>query len=265
MVCVGETFYTKAKHGSLPLKVLKKGFLLDDKEYDSERALFRELYGRRTKMTLEKYFPTLKNPQPSVDLSQIIFYECGVQIGIDLENRSDEVRKLFYAGFGSRCMASGYNPEDVLQEIYKGIIARNRGICPFDPRKSSFGHYVHMVCGCIIANYHRKMRKRMEREQVGIYQWGTESDSEYGLQDASAYAVEIDETTPEEEYLQNEAKESLTTHIKKYDSDLLEILEGLIAKETRKNMAERLGWSPNHVSLAVKKVRQLTLEWSEEY
>lgn len=263
MVAMGEVYYTKEKHGSLPLTVLRDGFLLGNRIYETEKSLFEELYGKGTRMSLKRYFP---KPilEPSVDLAQFIVDECGVRKGIDLENRANEVRKLFYAGFGARCVASGYNPEDVLQEIYKGLIARNRGICPFDPRKSTFGHYVHMVCGCIIANYHRKARKTRDHESVGLFAYGSEDDS-WGLQEVSAYAVEVDEKTPEENYMENEAKDSLETYIRKYDPKLLTILEGLIKRESRKSMAERTGWSSSQVTQSVKQVRRLTLEWSERY
>lgn len=88
-------------------------------------------------------------------------------LGIDLAKRGHEVRKLLFAGFGSKMARGGYDAEDVLQEVYRGILARNKGTCPFDVRKSSFGHYVHMVCGCVLANYHRKESRRAEFEQVG--------------------------------------------------------------------------------------------------
>lgn len=263
MVAMGEVFYTKEKHGSLPLKVLKDGYLLGDKVYETERSLFETLYGKGTRMTLKRYFPT-PAVKPSVDIAQFVFDECGVKKGIDLENRANEVRKLFYAGFGARCVASGYNPEDVLQEIYKGLIARNRGICPFDPRKSTFGHYVHMVCGCILANYHRKAKKTKNHETVGLYAYGGE-DGDWGLQEVSAYAVEVDEMTPEENYMENEAQESLEAYIRKYDESLVTILDGLIKKESRKSMAQRTGWSSSQVTQSVKQVRRLTLEWSERY
>jgi hypothetical protein len=87
--------------------------------------------------------------------------------GIDLVNRGHEVRKLFYAGFMGRVARYGYDPEEVLQEVYAGLLVRNRGKCPFDVRKSSFGHYVHMVCECIISNYHRKHSRRAQAEQYG--------------------------------------------------------------------------------------------------
>lgn len=89
-------------------------------------------------------------------------------LGIDLDRRAGEVRKLLFAGFGRRMFLSGYDPEDVLQEVYKGILVRNAGKCPWDAAKSSFGHYVHMVCGCILSNYHRKQYRTREMEQLGL-------------------------------------------------------------------------------------------------
>lgn len=83
-------------------------------------------------------------------------------LGIDLAARGHEVAKLLYAGFHGLMRSAGYDPQDVLQEVYKGILVRNRGKCPFDPRKSSFGHYVHMVCHCVLSNYHRRIQRYRE-------------------------------------------------------------------------------------------------------
>jgi len=89
-------------------------------------------------------------------------------LGIDLVKRGHEVAKIFYAGFGNKLMAAGVDPEDVLQEVYRGILVRNRGECPWDPAKSSFGHYVHMVCSCIISNYFRHENRKNAMEQTGV-------------------------------------------------------------------------------------------------
>ena len=89
-------------------------------------------------------------------------------LGIDLVNRSHEVRKLLFAGFAGKMLSKGYNPEDVLQEIYRGLLVRNKGTCPWDKRKSSFGHYVHMVISCILTNYHRKESKRCDRDALPL-------------------------------------------------------------------------------------------------
>lgn len=89
------------------------------------------------------------------------------KLGIDLAARGHEVRKLMWAGFGHKILRAGYDPEDVLQEVFRGLIARNAGTCPWDARKSSFGHYVHMVIGCILTNYHRKQQSIRDMEVIG--------------------------------------------------------------------------------------------------
>ena len=101
-------------------------------------------------------------------------------LGIDLQKRGHEVRKLFYAGFARKVAFRGYDPEEVLQELYKAILIRNRGKCPWDPKKSSFGHYVHMVANCIISNYMRKYGRIDKNEVFGV------SDVDGELVDVSA-------------------------------------------------------------------------------
>lgn len=91
----------------------------------------------------------------------------GSALGIDLAARGDEVRKLFYAGgFTGTLAREGIDPEEFLQEVYRGLLARNRGACPWDHRKSSFGHYVHIVIRCVLSNYLRRERLRDSREGV---------------------------------------------------------------------------------------------------
>jgi len=104
-----------------------------------------------------------------------------VPLGIDLAKRGGEVAKLLFAGFGQKIHACGYDPDDVLQEVYAGILVRNKGSCPFDPRKASFGHYVHMVCECVMSNYHRKQNRIREKEQVGAL--GRDESGESGIVD----------------------------------------------------------------------------------
>jgi DNA-directed RNA polymerase specialized sigma24 family protein len=79
---------------------------------------------------------------------------------------------LLYAGFGSLIFGSGYDPEEVLQEVYRGILARNAGRCAFDPRKASFGHYVHMVCSCVLRNWHRREARYRSMEKTGLPTFG---------------------------------------------------------------------------------------------
>jgi hypothetical protein len=47
------------------------------------------------------------------------------KVGIDLGARGHEVRKLLFAGFAGKMLSRGYDPEEVLQEIYAGLLVRN--------------------------------------------------------------------------------------------------------------------------------------------
>lgn len=99
-------------------------------------------------------------------------------LGIDLTARGHEVRKLFYAGgFTGVLLREGVDPEDFLQEVYRGILARNHGTCPWDAKKSSFGHYVHIVITCLLSNYLRKERRRSSVE--GVTDAGLDTDGEH--------------------------------------------------------------------------------------
>ena len=98
-------------------------------------------------------------------------------VGIELGERSqrkgvsfkaDEVRKLLWRGFAGKMLSQGYDPEDVLQEIYRGLLVRNKGKCPWDARKSTFGHYVYLVIGCVLTNYHRKQVRRADRDAFSL-------------------------------------------------------------------------------------------------
>lgn len=113
--------------------------------------------------------PTVSSlPRRSSPQEALLVKGTAGHLGIDLDHRGIEVAKLLRAGFGGRIRSAGYDFDDVLQEVYRGLIARNAGKCPWDSSKSSFGHYVHMVCGCILSNYHRRMQRIRRHEQVGM-------------------------------------------------------------------------------------------------
>ena len=196
-------------------------------------------------------------------------------IGIDLENRSNEVRKLMFAGFGSRIFRSGYDPEDVLQEIYKGLLARNIGRCRFDPAKSSFGHYVHMVISCILANYHRKSSRRSAYEQVGMYVLGESEDGYHA--DAALGANDVPEGLPpwsgnvcetEGGPGESRALESLQTallHSGRPERKLAtEALPLLYMGYKRSEIAREIGVDAAKVGRALALIRQVAKPWGLE-
>lgn len=108
---------------------------------------------------------------------------------------------MFFSGFGSELSRQGFDLDDVLQEVYKGLMIRNQGECPFDPSKSSFGHYVHMVARCVVANYQRKEGTRRDRESVGVSVF---RDGEWVTADVSE---RVDKTICVDE--ENDLKEAL--------------------------------------------------------
>ena len=84
--------------------------------------------------------------------------------GVDLENRAGEVRKLIYKKFGKYILSLGFEFDDVMQEIYVGIIGRNGGINPWDSTISKFGYYIYLVGASIISNYRLKHSKYKKSE-----------------------------------------------------------------------------------------------------
>jgi len=107
--------------------------------------------------------------------------------GVDLKNRWDEVQKLFYAGFGRQAIREGLDMEELMQEVYLKIAVSNAGRSPFNPDKSSFGHYVHMVCRSAFFNYRQKVFRRRGRETVGMSGY---AGGEYGMWDVGSLELE---------------------------------------------------------------------------
>jgi DNA-directed RNA polymerase specialized sigma24 family protein len=196
-------------------------------------------------------------------------------IGIDLEHRSHEVRKLLFAGFGSRMFRSGYDPEDVLQEVYKGLLARNLGRCRFDPSKSSFGHYVHMVISCVLANYHRKNSRRAAHEQVGMYVRGESEDGAHA--DAALAANDVPEgvppwsgeaTAPEASAGEAQAIESLQLRILdagRPEGELAtQALPLVYMGYSRAEVARELGVEPSKAGRALALIREVARPWGSD-
>jgi len=187
-------------------------------------------------------------------------------VGIDLVHRGHEVRKLLFAGFGRRMYAAGYDPEDVLQEVYKGLLARNMGRCPWDPGKSSFGHYVYMVCGCVLSNYHRKQRRVRQFEQIGLPSY---EDGEYKSRDAASNTTTPAPMTHEQDAsLMVEVVDDLVDYmlsmsrVKSAEARLaIDVLPYVTASTPRAAIAEDLGISMAAVSRAVSFLRKSALMW----
>jgi len=132
--------------------------------FDLDTVAVVEVSQENFSLTPETFWPEKSFPAELQGLER-------KKLGIDLALRGHEVRKLLFKGFGSWMFSAGHDPEEVFQEVCKGILARNRGRGAFDDRRSSFGHYVHNVCRCVLSNWHRREMRRRTHEQVGVAAW----------------------------------------------------------------------------------------------
>lgn len=163
------------------------------------------------------------------------------ELGIDLSLRAGEVKKLFYAaGFTRTLQRDGIDPEDFLQEVYRGILTRNDGTCPWDHKKSSFGHYVHIVMRCLLSNYLRKDRRRTSNESLS-----EDGEVRGGMTKAMEGA---------EEFSRRELLRGMFTEGVELDGALAVV--GLLGEGlSRKEVCERLSVSPQGVETILRKVR----------
>lgn len=317
-----EILYTKAAHGSVPIRVVTPGMppgipgtfeLLSGQgevvaRYTSARSLLAALTGNKHHgLTFDRYFgidPMWCVPEGGSVLDLFAVPPAAVaeakkltvapshavsarkspkqagltvgSLGIDLERRGHEVRKILFAGFGSRIMRSGYDPEEVLQEIYRGILARNRGKCPFDEKKSSFGHYVHMVCECILNNYHRREQRRREVEQVGMsapVSMRDEGEGTSGYVDAASAADRI-LVAPREGWASPEG-DGMPEAMRRFRDHLVQkakqgaevdplgptVAEMLVAGHGRREIAKATGVSPGRVAAIITALREHASDW----
>lgn len=191
-------------------------------------------------------------------------------VGIDLVNRAHEVRKLLFAGFGPRIFASGYDADDVLQEVYRKLLAANRGRSPWDPSKSSFGHYVYMVCGSALSNYHRKQRRIRQFEQSGLASY---NDGQWQVQDAASnITIPARETIEQSTYLFEEVQEDLADFIlDQHDADrpearlAIDVLPYVVNGTRRSLIAEALEVSPAAISRAISYLRKAAKAWRASF
>jgi DNA-directed RNA polymerase specialized sigma24 family protein len=193
----------------------------------------------------------------------------GIELGAKSERKdsafkADEVRRLLWRGFAGKMLSQGYDPEDVLQEVYRGLLVRNKGKCPWDGRKSTFGHYVFLVIGCVLTNYHRKQIRRIDKEAVpltltktgdemaDIGQYGS-CHIEYGSELGDMIA--IDELSKYLATLPDSGPEAVLGR---------EILALVASGHQRGEIVRETGRKPSLVSRALSWLRRQTALWATE-
>lgn len=89
--------------------------------------------------------------------------EDGTPLGINVAEKRQDIVKIVYKYF----RVPGVTMDELLQEVFLAILHKNHGNSAHDPRKSSFGHYVHLIADRVCCNIVNK-RKRLERERESL-------------------------------------------------------------------------------------------------
>ena len=287
------TFYSRLEHGNYKVLADSSGFKVHwptgVRAYPSARQTIIAIINgvesptpecRDPKIAFDRYFKTKVNrvkTRSSFDIATIISdaslsiqkpakvevisspcisIEDNTKLGIDLSVYHLDVRRLFYAGFSKRAKSMGYDPEDVLQEVYKGILVRNNGKCPHDPRKSSLGHYVHMVSSCILSNFNRKHSRIRNNEWLGtLNEEGEEVDfalskdlvslpDQFSSAFVGSFAEGLSQTLDNDPRLRN------------FDNDSVRFVIDLMASGYKKSeIIEKTGISQSSLSKIMRVIR----------
>lgn len=171
-------------------------------------------------------------------LPTIFSYSFKVKtLGIDIEKHKEDIKNLFYKRQGQKLMKTGVDTEEVLQEVYKGILIRNRGSCPFDPEKSAMSTYIVMVVDCITMNYMNKFNRTSDRFVTGV-----EDDV------ACSYNASYEEDPSDAIFLQEIRANFSGVLLKVYDA----LMNGL----KKAHISREYGWEIRLVNKYVKQVRE---------
>lgn len=267
--------YLRSTHGSHPVFVKERGkrreYTVRVKgevhKFGTTRHLLQWLYGKTVYCSHDRYFKIGNYAYKSAPTTSLLKYFRTIP-GIDLENRSGEVSKILFRCYGEMLTRLNMDTEDVLQEVFKGILSRNRGKCAWDPQKSSFGHYVHMVCGCVLLNLQKKQKKRIEKETLGVRKylnnaWQCVDAAEAATDDSymsSSYqeSLELEESVQDLQIWLKSREDSCKTDNKIAQ----EIVPFLCKGFKRTEIAENLEMDPSKVSRGLHFLREVTKEWA---
>lgn len=272
-------YYTRWEHGNHPVRVVSDdnsntSYILtrgkEEETFQTVASLLSTILGKDYKnISFDRYFRTgLYNRQQAIDESLWdVFSVVETPKGIDLTKRGHEVRKILIARFGAWMKSGGYDPEDVLQEVYAGILTRNQGKCPFDETKSSFGHYVYMVCNGVLSNYHRKHKKKNDNEVLGSY---TPSETEghdhmTDVASSNSELMSVDGHIDSDDlamgrfvkFLEGQSENGL---VKKHSVQILP----MVLKGYRKSEISRhTGWSLSKTGKVMEHIRKCARRWAQ--
>jgi DNA-directed RNA polymerase specialized sigma24 family protein len=162
------------------------------------------------------------------------------KLGIDLDTRSQDVRLIFYKRQAHSVSKEGLDPEDVLQEVYKGIMIRNEGSCPYDPEKSAFSTYVVMVMNCIVMNVINKHRKDSSKAMLGV---------EEDISSSHSHSMDLSyDQDPSDDMVMEEVRS-------RFKDDALKVYDAMMDGMKASHIAKTYGWDTRKVKNLVQEVR----------
>jgi len=152
--------YMKLIHGGHKVEKKDHLFLINNQQVSTKD--FKKKFGKLPELYFEIKIPDYLIGLVSIfDIKPITLPKpkLNKKLGVDVEAKMDDIKSIFYKHFAKMCIQSKYDPEEMLQEIYLGILHRNKGNCPYDPAKSSLSTYIVMVSRCILFNIFNKENK----------------------------------------------------------------------------------------------------------
>lgn len=117
--------------------------------------------------------------------------------GLDLGRHYGDLRRIYFKFFSRRAAALDLEDEDVLQGVAMKVVRANMGRSPFDPNRSSLGHYLYICIDSYLRNQAEKARgpNGFQNAQVGMFNPVTGR-----YDDAAVFAVHL----PASEELEDE-------------------------------------------------------------
>jgi DNA-directed RNA polymerase specialized sigma24 family protein len=105
-----------------------------------------------------------------------------VKTGFNIADKKKDIERIFYAFYAKRAVAEGLSVEDLLQQVFIGLISRNTKRGAWNPARGSFGSYIHLVIGSVYRNFRKKEISRGMKERLEVpknYTESTTSDSDF--------------------------------------------------------------------------------------
>jgi DNA-directed RNA polymerase specialized sigma24 family protein len=259
--------YSRYEDGSLPVQIKEKGegkrkryeLKIGEFVYNSVKDFLKQSKSKaattffnyfrvntKTDMTIYRILENIKTYKETcaacnADNSELVVDDESVtspsNTGIDIVKKKKDIEKIFYAYYAKRAVSEGLSVEDLLQEVFKGLLVRNKGKGAWNPSRGSFGSYVHMVAGSVYKNFRKKEIKRGMKEKAEIPKNYTENSTE-------------DSDYSNEEMIMSDFKKWIKTKRGMGDS-VVSIVELLSSGKKKKEIAEELGINSTSLHKAI--------------